>query len=157
MTAVPEIVCLDADVWIKFLVRDEEPEELNDRAGDLVAGAYRGGSRVIAPAFAWAEIGAVLRKKVRRQLLSVEDARLAWSRFSTLPIDFVNTKEVRARSWELADEHGLLTLYDAAYLACAELAGDESAGCTFWTADATLLRALGTRRPAFVRDLRASA
>jgi predicted nucleic acid-binding protein len=154
---VPDVVCLDADVWIKFLVRDEEPEELNDRAADVVARAQRSGCHVVAPTLAWAEIGTVLRKKVRRMLLSAEDAALVWSRFGALSIDFVNTTELRARSWELADEHDLLTLYDAAYLACTELTGEESVDRVFWTADTTLLRALDARRPAYVRDLRAAA
>ena len=150
---MPEaIVCLDSGVWIKFLVV-EEPANLSDAASRLVRHAL-GGARIVAPAFAWAEIGSVLRKKVRQSCLQPEQAEDLWSKFLRLPIDYPEGAEIRRRAWEIAQAHSLPTLYDAAFLACTEVVGAPD-GTTreFWTSDEELLRALGGRRPRYVRRL----
>jgi predicted nucleic acid-binding protein len=140
---VTDVVCLDAGVWVKALVA----EDLSDQAGELLAGAVMSG-RLVAPAFCWAEIGSVLRKKVRIREITADDAVEAWENLQAMPIEFVDTIAMRRRAWQLADLCAQPTLYDAAYLACAEL----TAG-TFWTADNALLTALGDKRPPYVRDL----
>lgn len=66
------IACLDTGVWIKFLVV-EEPAELSEAAAELVLRALTT-ARLVVPAFAWAEVGSVLRKKVRQRLLAPEEA-----------------------------------------------------------------------------------
>jgi predicted nucleic acid-binding protein len=150
------IFCLDAGVWIKFLVA-EEPVELSDAAARLVLRALTTG-RLVCPAFAWAEVGSVLRKKVRQELLTTEQARELWTRFGELPVEYVDVPAMRARAWQLAQRHALPTLYDAGFLACTELAPEsDSAVREFWTADQTLLNSLGSNRPAYVRDLRVEA
>ena len=68
-----EIQCLDTSVLIKFLVA-EEPEELGDAVQRLVLRVLLNG-RLVAPAWAWAEVGSVLRKKVRMGLLQPEEAQ----------------------------------------------------------------------------------
>ena len=146
------VVCLDSGVWIKFLTL-EEPRELGDAATRLVLKGL-GGDRLIAPAFAWAEIGSVLRKKLRQGLLQTDQAEALWMRFGELPIEFVELPILRRRAWEMAKQYGLPTLYDAAFLACTELV--EAAPGTrreFWTADRERVRALGTQRPPYLRQL----
>jgi predicted nucleic acid-binding protein len=139
-------------VWIKFMV-EEAPADLSDAAADLVRRALAA-ARLIAPAFAWAEIGSVLRKKVRQGLLHREQAETLWASLAQLPIEFVDTPALRGRTWLLAAQYGLPTLYDAAFLACVETAPlSPSTVCEFWTADQELLRALGSNRPAYVRQL----
>ncbi|MEH2291814.1 type II toxin-antitoxin system VapC family toxin [Nostoc sp.] len=64
-----------------------------------------------------------------------------------LPIDYIQEEAIRAIIWKIADKYGLSTLYDAAFLACAE-----SASAEFWTADAALVRQL-TPRLAYLREL----
>ena len=51
------------------------------------------------------------------------------------------------KTWAIAEQFSLATLYDAAFLAVAELEEAE-----FWTADQSLLNTL-TPRPAYVKKL----
>ena len=69
-----------------------------------------------------------------------------------MPITFIDIPELRSRAWDLAEQYGQPTLYDAAYLVCTEVV--EGSSRTFWTADDALLVALGSARPAYVRHLR---
>jgi predicted nucleic acid-binding protein len=94
----------------------------------------------------------VLRKKVRARDLSAEDAAGAWTDFLAMPVTFIDTHQVRSRTWDLAERYGQPTLCDAAYLACTEAVVGSSR--TFWTADDALLATLGGERPAYVRHLR---
>jgi predicted nucleic acid-binding protein len=147
LAGVTDVVCLDAGVWVKALAA----EELSAEAAQLVADAIGNGS-VVAPAFCWAEVGSVLRKKVRTRDLTAEEAAGAWTDFRAMPVTFIDTVQMRSRAWDLAERHGQPTLYDAAYLACTEVV--EGSSRTFWTADDALLAALGSGRPAYVRHLR---
>lgn len=146
------IVCLDSGVWIKLLV-DEEPVELSEAAVELARRSITH-ARVVAPAFAWAEVGSVLRKKVRQGLVRPDQAEGAYLRFGRLPIDYIDTPELRGRAWEIARRFNLPTLYDAAFLACVEsAAAPGGAEREFWTTDEELFRSLGSDRPSYVRWL----
>lgn len=146
------IVCLDTGVWVKSLVV-EEPLEHSEAAARLVVRALAA-DRLVAPSFAWAEIGSVLRKKVRQGRLVPDQAGELWSRYISLPIEFTETPAMRATAWEIAARYALPTLYDAAFLACLEIrVAEGGAEGVFWTTDHELLRALGTRRPPYVRVL----
>jgi predicted nucleic acid-binding protein len=139
-------------VWIKFLTL-EEPRELGVAATRLVLQGLSG-DRLIAPAFAWAEIGSVLRKKLRQGVLQAEQAEALWTQLGELPIEFVDVPILRRRAWELAKEYGLPTLYDAAFLACTEVVeATPGSRREFWTADRELIRALGTQCPPYLRQL----
>ncbi len=142
-----DVVCLGAGVWIKALAA----EELSAEAAHVLADSIGNGS-LVAPAFCWAEVGSVLRKKVRARDLSAAEAADAWTDFQAMPITFIDIPELRSRAWDLAEQYGQPTLYDAAYLACTEVV--EGSSRTFWTADDALLVALGSARPAYVRHLR---
>lgn len=139
-------LCLDTSVLIQYLV----PEELQAQAEKLVLEVVENAVRMVAPAFAWAEIGSVLRKKIRTGLLSTEEAKGCFEDFCQLPIEYIETEQIRARAWEIAEQYQMPTLYDAAFLACAESVGVD---CQFWTADKTLLNQLGKNRPTFVSQL----
>ena len=147
-----DLLCLDANIYIKRLVA-EGPVDLDQAAEDLIDRAAIG-SILVAPAFAWAEVGSTLRKKVRTREISAQRASEHWETFCGFPVAYVDMGTIRARAWEIAEEFGLATLYDAAYLACAELAPIEEPGAReFWTADGTLLQQLGDRCPAYVHRL----
>jgi len=132
-------------VLIKRLVDEEGSAE----AAVLVARGLVGPELLVAPGWCWAEVGTALRQKVARRLLSAEDAEMLWGDFSELPIEYLGGPELQRRTWEVAKRHALPTLYDAAFLACAELTGAPE----FWTADRALIRHLGAARPAYVREL----
>lgn len=148
------ILCLDRSVWVKFLVA-EEPAGATELATSLVLRGLTEG-RFVAPAFAWTEVGSVLRKKLRQGLLSPDVAAALWSRFGDLPMAFLDSPALRQRAWAIAERHRLPTLDDAAFLACVELAPPPSARREFWTADEELLHALGDDAPEYVRRLAAS-
>ncbi len=142
--------CLDTSILVKALV----PEEGSVEAAALLKHIISGGYRLIAPAFAWAEVGTVLRKKVRAGFLSESEASSRWERFLSLSIDYVEDREILPITWEIATKFGLPTLYDAAFLAAAEVAAKDSQGMVeFWTADRELVKSLGQQLPQYVRLL----
>jgi predicted nucleic acid-binding protein len=145
-------LCLDTGVWVKFLVV-EEPIVESQTATHLVNRGLRG-ARLVAPSFAWAEVGSVLRKKARQGHLSGVQAGRLWAAFCDLPIEYLNEESLQRRAWEVAERYSLATLYDAAFMACTELAGDAGTTSEFWTADRELVRTLGGQRPSYVRELR---
>lgn len=146
------VLCLDSSVLVKFLV-PEMPLAQDEEARRLVLRGITAG-RLVAPTCAWLEVGSVLRKKVRQGILASDLATVLWERFGLLAIDYLDFPELRARSYQLAESFGLATLYDAAFLACTELAPvDEPADREFWTADVELVRMLGDRRPEYVHLL----
>jgi len=144
------LVCLDTSILIKNLATDEQ----TPAAASLVEGAVRDGAWLIAPTFAWAEVGSVLRKKLRQGLLLPDEAAALWTAFLDLPIEYVDTRPLQERTWQIGEQYGLPTLYDAAFLACTEVAlAPTDAEREFWTADHELLRQLGAQPPVYVRQL----
>jgi predicted nucleic acid-binding protein len=140
---VTRVLCLDTSVWIPYLV----PEVYQPQSRKLVAEALSLSIPLVAPAFAWAEVGSVLRKKNRMGVITTEEALGFFEDFCELPINYIEEETIRAITWKIADKYGLSTLYDAAFLACAE-----STSAEFWTADAALVRQL-TPKPAYLREI----
>jgi predicted nucleic acid-binding protein len=87
--------CLDTSILVKVLV----PEEGSAEAAALLRRIVSGGYRLIAPAFAWAEVGTVLRKKARAGLLSESEASARWARFLSLSIDYIESGKRFPRSF----------------------------------------------------------
>jgi predicted nucleic acid-binding protein len=153
---IEEVVCLDTSVLIKSLT-DEEPVEDSRAAQQIVRRCITSG-RVVAPAFAWAEIGSVLRKKTRQSMLTLEQATVAWTQFGRLPIEYMNDAEVRDPSWNISAVLGLPTLYDASFLACCEVARSRLGQVVqLLTADTLLLNQVQGTVYTFVRDFRDAA
>ena len=149
------VMCLDTGVIIKAFV-EEDPPELFVAARRLMIRALSDGM-LVAPAFAWAEVGSVFRKQIRLGILTPNQAQAYWDQFHQLPIEYIDTLDVRHRAWELAARYTLPTLYDAAFLACTELAHVPNVTKReFWTADDTLLRSLAPEPPSYVQSLRSA-
>ncbi len=147
---IERLLCVDSSAVAEYLV----PDAHADAATRLVAGGLGSQTRWVAPAFAWAEVGSVLRKKVRSKQLRGDEAARLWDDFNDLPIEYVDFPVLRQRAWEIAQRFGLPTLYDAAFLACTEVApAPVDAVREFWTADQGLLRSLGQQLPPYVRSL----
>lgn len=142
--------CLDSSVLVKLLV----PEEGSDEAAALVKRIISTGCRLIAPAFAWAEVGTVLRKKVKSGLISESEAEETWARFVSLSIDYVEDASIPQMAWRICTKFDLPTMYDAAFLAVSEKAAEDSQSVVeFWTADRELVESLGRLVPPYVRLL----
>jgi len=142
--------CFDTSVLVKVLV----PEQGSQEAAGLLRRALTNGFRLIAPAFAWAEVGTVLRKKVRSGLITESEADTAWKRFTSLAIEYVHDAGIPEMTWKISSKLDLPTMYDASFLAVCERAAQESRGAVeFWTADQELVKDLGYLAPKYVRLL----
>jgi predicted nucleic acid-binding protein len=143
MSPAPE-VCVDANIAVQVVVT--EPE--SDKADALFDEWASQGTRLIAPAFFEVETESILRQKVvLRKEVTPEQAEVAWAKLHALPIQQLSVAGQRQRAWEIATDFALATVYDATYLALAELRG-----CEFWTADGRLFRQVKDSLP-FVKWL----
>lgn len=88
------------------------------------------------------EAANVLRRSVLRGYISSEAAQLAHADLRDLVVDFVGYEVLAARAWALRDA---VTLYDAAYVALAEMSE-----ASLLTLDLRLTRAPGVRCPFLV-------
>lgn len=138
-----EAICIDTSVMMKYLCPDEQTPE----AITLITSALTQQTRLVAPCFAWTEVGSILRKKVRAKLLTATEADQLYTAYIRLPISYIDTTTLQLNAWQLAEQYGMSTLYDAVFLACAEA---ESAD--FWTADEAMLN-LFPSRPSYVYGL----
>ncbi len=136
-------MCIDTSVFIKYLCPDEQQQS----ATNLITDALSRTAKLVAPSFAWVEVASVLRKKVRSNLLAAAEAEQIYAAYCNLPIDYIDKEDIRTRAWQIAERYGLLTLYDAAFLAVAETEAAE-----FWTTDKVLLKQLFPQ-PAYVHEL----
>ena len=140
---------LDTSVLVKALV----PEPGSDRAAALLARAVGANGRLVAPAFSWTEVGSVLLKKVRTGEMDSKGAGDLWADVLGLGIEYLDGDSIREAAWRIASEYGLPSLYDAAFLATAEVLCAQGSGVEFWTADLDLVGALGSKAPAYVHVL----
>lgn len=134
-----DYICLDSSVLVKVLV----PEEDSEKAAALMEKIIDARQTVVVPDFAWVEVGSVLRKKVNRKLITGEQAEIVWQEFGQLGITYVNDTSVMRVAWRIAQKEKLSTLYDAAYLAVAEIISRQTGEpCEFWTADERLVNSV---------------
>ena len=125
-------VCVDASLAIKVVV----PESGSDKADALFEQWASEETQLIAPVFVEVETDSILRQKVSlRGELTLDQAQRAFASLQGLPIKTTHSPEQRERAWEIAREFQFPTVYDATYLALAELRG-----CEFWTADEKLFK-----------------
>lgn len=104
--------------------------------GDTARARLRGQS-VIAPELIDLETTSVIRRQLQIGELDARRAELALVDLGELPLRRVPHRPLLARCWELREN---LTVYDAAYVALAELLE-----VVLLTADARLARAPGLR------------
>jgi len=125
-------VCVDASLAIKVVVS----EAGSDKADALFDRWASEDIQLIAPAFFEVETDSILRQKASlRRELTADQAQRAFASLRALPINTKHSVEQRERAWEIASEFQFPTVYDATYLALAELSR-----CEFWTADEKLFK-----------------
>jgi predicted nucleic acid-binding protein len=103
------------------------------------ATAHVTGAKLAAPDLMPFEAGNILRRHVLAGVLDVSAATLAHADLTALPLDLCPYTALAERAWALRDN---LTIYDAAYVALAELLR-----VPLVTLDARLARATGPRCP----------
>lgn len=123
-------ICIDANIVVKWYTY----EDLKEEAIALLDESDRLGIQLIAPDFIYAETASTIRKNVYRGLLSAENGAIAIGLLKRLEIKRYDVRDLYDDAWRIAERFNLGGLYDAFYLALAELRG-----CDFWTADQKLL------------------
>lgn len=144
-------VCLDTSVLLKLFF----PEEDTEKAHLLMQGIAEANQIIVLPTFAWAEFGSVVRKKIRAREIKPDTAEELWQLFLQYPgIEYLDGHYIREKSWLISSQFDLPTIYDAAFLATAELIQEGTRqDCQIWTADQRLINALQNKKK-YVHSLR---
>ncbi|SRR5579884_303843 len=135
------MICVDASVAAKWSF----VEEYSSQARALLRGALEQLEPIVAPPLLPSEVANIIRQRQRQGQVQLDEARALLAQFLTMPIALQAPETLYDRALVLADQHSLPAVYDAHYIALAELLG-----ATLWMADQRLLRAIGSRLP-FVR------
>jgi predicted nucleic acid-binding protein len=125
------VIVVDASVLASALVDD-------GAAGDRMRTRLRSES-LAAPELIDLEVTSVVRRQVQAGALDIQRADLALGSLAAVPLRRARHRPLLARCWVLRDT---VTVYDAAYVALAELLGT-----VLVTADARLARAPGFHCP----------
>ncbi|NUM67107.1 type II toxin-antitoxin system VapC family toxin [candidate division KSB1 bacterium] len=120
-------LCVDASVAVKWAVKGE-PFRAQARA--LLKDAGTKGCKLIAPPFFSCEVDSAIRKRVLDGKMTAAEAQKAYALLDIAPVVTVDLPGMRHRAREIAEQFGQRAVYDATYIALAELRG-----CEFWTAD----------------------
>lgn len=137
------MICFDASIVVKWLFVEEHSTE----AQAMLDSSVDAEDSIIAPPLLFSEVANVVRQRQRRGSLEIDEARTILASLLALPITILSPDALLDRALVLAHEYDLPAIYDAQYVALAELTG-----ATFWTADQRLIRALADRLP-FVRSI----
>jgi predicted nucleic acid-binding protein len=93
--------------------------------------------KLLAPTLLRSQTLSALYEAVRRGELSADVARKRLTRIGRMPIRLLGDTVLRRRAWELADQLGWASTYDAEYVALTQLQAD-----AFITLDTKLARRL---------------
>jgi predicted nucleic acid-binding protein len=137
------VICVDSSVAAKWLFAEVYSAE----ADELLRTALDQQEPIVAPPLLPAEVTNIIRQRLRQAQLRLDEGRELLVQFMALPIAFQAPQMLYDRVLVLTEQYNLPAVYDANYLALAEMLG-----ATLWTADQRLLRALGGRL-AFVRSI----
>jgi predicted nucleic acid-binding protein len=106
--------------------------------------------RLLAPTLLRSQTLSALHEAVQRGELSAEVARERLNRVAKMPIRLLGDAVLRRRAWEVADELGWASTYEAEYVALTQLQAD-----AFVTLDAELARSVeGIVATASIDELR---
>lgn len=133
-----QFVVVDASLAFKWLV-----EEVDSEKADSLAEVWNdGGIQTVAPYFMSAEVTNILRQRVRRGDMSVEEGLCLIQKLLLSGIELYHSMDIHLRALELASELGQGAAYDSHYLALAELLD-----CEMWTADERFYRSASPAAP----------
>ncbi len=131
-------VCVDASLLVKLAV----PEEDSDKAENVWRTWQNDQVKVYAPGLVLYEFVSVIRKRVRRELMTIEEAEFSIDQLLALPLSLVNSVDLHKTAYRVAVELDIASVYDAHYVALA-MAMD----CELWTADEKLYNMARERFP----------
>ncbi|MCY4654885.1 MAG: type II toxin-antitoxin system VapC family toxin [Dehalococcoidia bacterium] len=129
---VSEFIVVDASVAIKWLVEEDD----SDQATALARFWDDEGTQLAAPYLMPFEVANALHRRVTRSELEVDGAAVLMQDLMSMGIEFYEPSGLHTRALELASLLGQGAVYDAHYLALAEILDYE-----YWTADLRFYRA----------------
>ena len=137
-------ICIDSSVLLKVLIIEED----STIATELLQSVIERKQIIVLPAFAWAEVGSVLRKKSRKDDLAAQEADDLWMEFRKFSgITYLEENAIMDRAWRISRYFDMPTLYDAAYLAVCEIIEEQTNEvCEFWTADERLVNTVKNKK-----------
>jgi predicted nucleic acid-binding protein len=83
-----------------------------------------GEHRLLAPTLLRSQVLSTLHEAVHRGELPADAARAQLTRFGQMPIRLLGDAVLRQRAWDVADELGWASTYDAEYVALTQLQAD---------------------------------
>ena len=125
-------VVVDASLTFKWLVSEEN----SDRARAISRSWANEGIQAAAPYLMQVEVANVLHRWVVRGELSVEDTIRLLEYLLASGIELRDEPDLHARALQLASQFRQGAVFQAHYLALADILG-----CDFWTADERFYRA----------------
>ena len=122
----------------------DSAEDYSENARALYRACVQAHERLVAPPLLPIEVANVLRQRMRRgqPQLSLAEATELLQQFLTMPLESASPPGLYDLAMKLADAHNLPAVYDAHYVALAQLLG-----CNLWTADERLVNSLGGKLP----------
>ncbi|MBI2875975.1 MAG: type II toxin-antitoxin system VapC family toxin [Candidatus Tectomicrobia bacterium] len=120
---------MDASLALKLVL----PEDDSDYTEALWASWVAQEITVVAPYLLAYEVSSVIRNKVYRGKITVEDGDMAFAKVHAQGIVLLHPKELVSVAWDLAKRFNRPAAYDSHYLALAQLLD-----CALWTADKRL-------------------
>lgn len=121
--------CADASFLFKLAV----PEGGSDIAEEQWVAWIGSGTSVVSPSLLPYELISTVRKRVHREMLSIDEASEALETLLGLRVSLVSSLDLHRAAWEIATQLNHPVAYDAHYLALAS-----QLDCPFWTADRDL-------------------
>lgn len=89
-----------------------------------IGGEIASGHELLAPTLLRSQTLSVLHEQVQRGELKLEVARERLARFGRIKIRLLGDGVLRRRAWDLADQLGWDSTYDAEYVALTQLQGE---------------------------------
>jgi predicted nucleic acid-binding protein len=128
---------IDSSVAVKWVLDEDDSELANQKATLRLLAA----KKLFLIDLAQAECGNAIVTRHNRNMLSREDASLAWEKFKLIPKTFFPVEQLMNRAVEIALKFGTTT-YDALFVAAVEKRDLEGV-----TADVPLHRKVSTDFP----------
>ena len=121
------MICVDASLMLAFLLRDEE---FTEEATVLLAAWREAQEAMIAPSLLPFEVLSGIRLAVYTSRITSDEGDEVHGRFRRMPIELRMPVRLSDQTWEIGRRLNPPRLYDASYLALAEIED-----CDVWTAD----------------------
>lgn len=131
-------VCIDASVGVKWVVHEDDSTIALRLRHDILLR----GDAIIAPPHMPSEMASAIHKRYYAGTMRPESARQALAMLADVRPDSVFMPDLPLRAFEIAAQFSLKWIYDAFYVALADIVG-----CEMWTADTTLHRTVQTGFP----------